>query len=144
MFALGKSQTAETGPAPLGQLERSVMEVVWSRGESSVRDVVAHLPRRLAYTTVMTTLDRLYKKSLLERRKLERAFHYSARLSRDEWARKRADNVLAGFLAGSPPARELLISCLVEAVGHYDQALLEDLEKKIRAKRKELLQRSGR
>ena len=130
--------------APLGRLELSVMEVVWSHGELTVRDVVARLPRPLAYTTVMTTLDRLFKKHLLDRRKEERAFRYSARLSRNDWERKRADNLLAGFLGGSQPSRELLISCLVEAVGQYDQALLDELEKKVRAKRRELLSRSGR
>jgi predicted transcriptional regulator len=132
------------GAAPLGRLELSVMEIVWSRGESSVRDVVALLQRPLAYTTVMTTLDRLFKKNLLDRRKTERAFRYSARFSRDDWERKRADNLLAGFLGGSQPSRDLLISCLVEAVGQYDEALLDELERKIKAKRKEMLLRSGR
>ncbi|MFZ0638980.1 MAG: BlaI/MecI/CopY family transcriptional regulator [Candidatus Acidiferrales bacterium] len=135
---------ADAGATALGRLERSVMEIVWSRGESSVRDVAAHLARPLAYTTVMTTLDRLYKKNLLDRRKEERAFRYSPRFSRDDWERKRADNLLAGFLAGPQPSRDLLISCLVEAVGQYDEALLDELEKKIRAKRKELLHRNGR
>lgn len=138
------TRTAEDGGVPLGRLELSVMEIVWSRGESSVRDVVACLERPLAYTTVMTTLDRLYKKNLLDRRKLERAFHYSPRFSRNDWERKRADYLLAGFLDASQPTRDLLISCLVEAVGQYDEALLNDLEKKIRAKRKELLQRGSR
>lgn len=139
------SRTAIDAGAPaLGRLELSVMEIVWSRGESSVRDVTARLTRPLAYTTVMTTLDRLYKKNLLDRRKEERAFRYSPRFSRNDWERKRADNLLAGFLAGPQPTRDLLISCLVEAVGQYDQTLLDELEKKIRAKRKELLHRSGR
>lgn len=120
------------------------MEIVWSRGESTVREVVAQLARPLAYTTVMTTLDRLYKKNLLERRKLERAFRYSPRFSRDEWERKRADELLAGFLGGSQPSRDLLISCLVEAVGQHDKALLDELERKVRAKRKELLHKDGR
>ena len=145
MMPFLKSQIATgTGAAALGRLELSVMEIVWSRGESSVREVVGHLARPLAYTTVMTTLDRLYKKNLLDRRKEERAFRYSARFSRDDWERKRADNLFAGFLAGPQPSRDLLISCLVEAVGQYDEALLDELEKKIRAKRKELLQRNGR
>lgn len=128
----------------LGRLELSVMEIVWRRGESSVRDVVARLARPLAYTTVMTTLDRLYKKNLLERRKAERAFLYSARCSRNDWERKRADSLLTGFLSRSEPSRDLLVSCLVDAAGQYDDALLEELEKKIRAKRKELLHRSSR
>ena len=48
----------------LGPLEVEVMEVVWTMGACNVRDVVERLDRKLAYTTVMTTLDRLYKKSL--------------------------------------------------------------------------------
>ena len=48
----------------LGPLEIQVMEVVWGSGESSVRDVVEKLDSKLAYTTVMTTLDRLFKKGL--------------------------------------------------------------------------------
>ena len=144
-MAFFDSHTAkDEGAAPLGRLELSVMEVVWSHGESTVRDVVALLQRPLAYTTVMTTLDRLFKKNLLHRRKAERAFRYSARFTRNEWERKRADNLLAGFLGGPQPSRDLLISCLVEAVGQYDEALLDELEKKIKAKRKELLLRSSR
>jgi predicted transcriptional regulator len=45
---------------PLGHLESRVMDVLWARGESSVRDVADQLERPLAYTTVMTTLDRLW------------------------------------------------------------------------------------
>ena len=85
-------------PDALGRLELELMEILWSRGESNVRDVVQHLERPLAYTTVMTTLDRLYKKGLLERRMPDRAFIYSARFSQEEWERRRAGNIVAGFL----------------------------------------------
>ena len=124
----------------LGPLEILVMEALWLHGESNVRDVLDRLERPLAYTTVMTTLDRLFKKGLLERRKAHRAFLYAPRLSRPQWDQKRAGDLVAGFLA-SEPSRELLISCLVEAVGQHDEALLDELEKKIRLRRKEL---SGR
>jgi predicted transcriptional regulator len=130
------------GPPPsFGHLESTVMEILWARGESSVHDVIERLQRPLAYTTVMTTLDRLFKKGFLNRRKAERAFRYAPRLSRREWERTRADELVAGFLAGSRPSGELLISSLVEAVGQHDEALLDELERKIRAKRKELDQR---
>ncbi len=66
----------------LGHLEITILEVLWGRGESNVREVAESLDRPLAYTTVMTTLDRLFKKGLLDRRKSERAFFYSPRLSR--------------------------------------------------------------
>ncbi|HLK66284.1 MAG TPA: BlaI/MecI/CopY family transcriptional regulator [Bryobacteraceae bacterium] len=125
-------------PAALGHLEITVMEILWDRGESNVHDVVQKLARPLAYTTVMTTLDRLFKKGLLDRRKSERAFLYSPRLSRREWEHKRAGDFVAGFFSGPQPSSELLISCLVEAVGQQDSALLDELERKIRLKRREL------
>ena len=74
--------------AMLGPLELELMQILWSRGESNVRDVVCRLDRSLAYTTVMTTLDRLYKKGFLDRRMPDRAFVYSPRFSREEWERR--------------------------------------------------------
>uniref|UniRef100_Q028S2 Transcriptional repressor, CopY family n=1 Tax=Solibacter usitatus (strain Ellin6076) TaxID=234267 RepID=Q028S2_SOLUE len=131
MIGLFKNRTP--APQPLGPLEITLMEILWTGGEGNVRDVIERLGRPLAYTTVMTTLDRLYKKGLLARRKSERAFIYSAALTREEWEQKRAGDFVAGFL--SP---ELLISCLVDAVGQHDKALLDELERKIKLKRREL------
>ena len=125
----------------LGRLEFALMEILWARGECNVRDVVRELDRPLAYTTVMTTLDRLFKKGLLERRMPERAFVYSARMTRQEWEIQRAENVVANFFAGPHPSRELLVSSFLEAVGGHDAALLDELEKKIRTKRRELSRR---
>ena len=127
-----------TDPPSLGPLEIAVIEILWDRGESNVHDVVEKLGRPLAYTTVMTTLDRLYKKGLLSRHKSERAFLYSTRQTRLEWEHKRAGEFVAGFLNRPDPAGELLISCLVEAVGQKDEALLDELERKIRMKRMDL------
>lgn len=112
------------------------MEILWAHGASNVHDVIGRLGRPLAYTTVMTTLDRLYKKGLLTRFKSDRAFIYSTALTREEWDRKRTGAFVAGFL--SP---ELLVSCLVEAVGQYDETLLDELEEKIKQKRKEIDER---
>jgi predicted transcriptional regulator len=122
----------------LGPLEMQVMNVAWSVGRCSVRDVVEKLNSRLAYTTVMTTLDRLFKKGLLEREKSERAFLYSPALSSQDWERRRAGDLVAGFLAGPEPSRDLLLSSLVDAVGQHDAVLLDELEEKIRKKRREL------
>jgi predicted transcriptional regulator len=123
----------------LGTLELALMEILWSQGESSVREVVPKLSRPLAYTTVMTTLDRLFKKGLLDRHKSDRAFVYSPHLCRQEWERQRAGSLVAGFLSGPNPSSELLLSCLLDAVGEHDARLLDELEKKIRIRRKELL-----
>lgn len=125
----------------LGRLELNVMDVLWARGRSSVREVVQGLSGRRAYTTIMTTLDRLFKKGLLDRQKSDRAFMYSPRLSRTEWERRRAGSLVSGFLAGPQPSRDLLVSCFLDAVGEHDAVLLDELERKIRRKRKELFQR---
>lgn len=122
----------------LGRLESDLMRIVWSRGRSNVRDVVQQLDRPLAYTTVMTTLDRLYKKGLLDRCRQDRAFVYSARLSQQECERRQAESIAARFLAGAPASRDLLLSSFLDAVGENDAVLLDELEKKIRKKRKEL------
>jgi predicted transcriptional regulator len=122
----------------LGPLEREVIEILWTLGRSNVREVVQGLRRPLAYTTVMTTLDRLFKKGLLEREKSERAFFYVPALSRREWQQKHAGLWLSRFLSEHDSSGELLISCLVDAVGQHDQTLLDELERQILLKRRQL------
>jgi predicted transcriptional regulator len=128
----------------LGPLEKEVMDIVWVCGSGNVRAVVSRLQRKLAYTTVMTTLDRLYKKGLLRREMAERAFVYSARLTREDWNRSRTGELVAGLLMGPDESRSLLLSCLVDAVGKHDAALLDELEKKIQRKREELAAKEAR
>ena len=135
------NQREDSQRLTLGPLEHRVMNLLWSRGKSSVREVVQALDRKWAYTTVMTTLDRLFKKGLLERDKLDRAFAYSPRFSRSEWERRKAGKIVAGFFSGSQSSRDFLLSCFLDAVGEHDTVLLDDLEKKIRRKRKELFRR---
>ena len=118
-----------------------MLELAWARGEMSVRDAAEGLAPQLAYTTVMTTLDRLFKKGVLQRRRVERAFFYSPRYSRQEMQTRQAGDFVKGLLqAESSP--ELLISCLVDAVGQYDEALLLELERKVADKREELARNS--
>jgi predicted transcriptional regulator len=78
----------------LHELEALVMEEVWRGEPATVRDVMVALnqdaakPR--AYTTVMTIMDRLHTKGLLERRSERNTYIYTPRLSRDEYADARA------------------------------------------------------
>lgn len=69
----------------LGELERAVMEVLWDRGSpAAVRDVGEALSEReLAYTTVMTVLDRLAKKGFVNRQRDGRAWRYEPANSRE-------------------------------------------------------------
>jgi predicted transcriptional regulator len=120
-----------------GYLEAEVLEILWRHGECSVRDVQERLPRRLAYTTVMTTLDRLYKKGRLERSKSNRSFRYAPALSRESWGQERAVTAMANLLS-LLSSGDALISCLVDVVAKRDVALLEQMERKIAARREEL------
>jgi predicted transcriptional regulator len=79
------SETNPQAATRLGEREREVLEVLWSEGSATVQQVADGLKTALAYTTVMTTLDRLYKKGLLQRsNKIEHLFT-SLRSRRTTW-----------------------------------------------------------
>ena len=129
--------------ARLGPLEARVVEIMWKRGAPvSVRDLQPDL-RGLAYTTVMTTLDRLYKKGLLRRHKEGRAFLYSTRVTPHELQQTLAQRLMGWLLGATRESARPLLSGLVDTLGETDGALLEELERMIR-KRREQLRREGR
>ena len=121
--------------AALGTLERQIMEMAWSRPELSVRDAYDGMGGQIAYTTVMTTCDRLFKKHLLTRRKTGRAFVYAAALTRDALDSAVASELVEGFLQGDSGGSLPLLSSLVDAVSLRDRALLQELERLIAEKR---------
>jgi len=101
----------------LGDLEREVMSVLWDATEpQTVRQVHESLSRDrdLAYTTVMTVLDRLAKKSVVVQQKADRAYRYAPAQSREEMtaavmldalsASPDRDAALAHFVGQLPPA----------------------------------------
>src|SRR5262245_38783306 len=117
-------------------LERQVLGRVWSFGsEVSVRDLLETFDGAFAYTTLMTTVDRLYKKRLLDRRREGRAFLYTARISQEQLRRGVAADVIDSLLGeGSDSARPVM-STFVDAVGERDRALLDEPEEPIRRRR---------
>ena len=126
----------------LGRLEREVMTVLWELGPATVQQVAIRLDTGLAYTTVMTTLDRLFRKGLLRREKRSRAFLYSPVLSAQDVAGRRAQDMIRRFFTESKMQPEVLISCLIDAVHHYDTELLDQLDSRIRSARAQM-QRNG-
>ena len=128
----------------LGSLERQVMDVVWSGGQYTVRDVQTRLSKPVAYTTAMTTLDRLFKKGLVKRTREGRAFVYTASQSRDQFQAAMASGVLTGLIEQGTGATMPILSNLVDTVGSQDDGLdlLDALEAMVREKRRRL-ERAG-
>jgi predicted transcriptional regulator len=120
----------------LGALERDVLSLVWERGDTTVRDACERLGSTVAYTTVMTTMDRLFKKRLLSRHKVGRAFVYRAVLTREELKSAIAGELVQGLLQADGSEPLPILSSLVDAVSDRDRALLDELERLVREKRR--------
>lgn len=100
----------------LGPLERRVLEALWARAVNArVRDLQPAFPG-IAYTTLMTTLDRLHRKGVLDRVPDGRAFAYRPRVTR----------------------AEAVLSFLVDEVGTLDADTLDALEQLVRERRRAL------
>jgi predicted transcriptional regulator len=133
----------EHGPRPfvddaLGTLERRVLELLWSRGALNVREACEACASPIAYTTMMTTMDRLYKKGLLTRQKQGRAFLYQAAFTREALDHRVAAEVMQGALDRGLVTALPVLSSLVDAVTDRDARLLDMLEALVHQKRREL------
>jgi predicted transcriptional regulator len=123
--------------ATLGPLEERVLEALWQREHATVRDLADGACQDLAYTTVMTTLDRLFKKKLLSREAEGRAFRYAPRFTREELHRQVAGEAFRQLMDASPGS-SLPLSYLVEILTERDAQLLDELRQVVEAKRREL------
>ena len=120
----------------LGPLEAEIMDVVWERGEVTVRDVHQALRsgRPIAYTTVMTTLGRLADKGLLQRMEEQPAHRYVALMSRDQYARTTVKSVVDWLIGHFPdPA----VAYLVARVEREDDEVIERLREAIEQRKAE-------
>ena len=137
--------TSETRPArvSLGPLEHKIFQEVWSHKSLTVRELLADGKIRLAYTTVMTTLDRLFKKGLLDRVEEGRAFRYYARCTPAEVPRFAAIAGMRRWVESARPS-SLPLSYFVEAISSHDARLLDELRVLVEQKRLELRKQKGK
>jgi predicted transcriptional regulator len=127
----------------LGTLERDVMAICWQRANISVREVCTQLDGPVAYTTVMTTMDRLFKKGLLSREKSGRAFVYSPTATHEEIRGAVASELVNSLLRGDGSEPLPILSTLVDAVTERDRSLLDDLERLVKEKRRQIERESS-
>jgi predicted transcriptional regulator len=99
-----------------GPLELKCLQAIWRLGEANVKDVrdIVTKDRKLAYTTVMTTLDRLEKKGTLKRKKSGKAFVYSAAMTESELRQLAVQHLVDEYFEGS---RENLLGYLNSGSG---------------------------
>ena len=120
----------------LYDLEADIMDVAWTRDweEFSVRDVLEVLQedRDIAYTTVMTTVKRLFDKGLLEREKSGRRYLYTPVMGRDEFHARMAVEVMRSLPEGG---RQAAMSMLVEEMG--ESTTIERLKELIAEKKRQ-------
>lgn len=117
----------------LGELESSLLEHLWAADSTTAKSAHETIgeSRGISLNTVQSTLDRLHRKGLLERRKVSRAFQYSASVTRA--------SLLAALVAEAAVRfgedRSTAMSALVDAAEQLDEAALDQLERLIEARR---------
>lgn len=111
----------------LGDLEQSVMDYMWSCKNASVRDVMYEVKkeRKAAYTTVMTVMDRLYKKKLLKRKSKGNAYMYSAATTKDSFYKNTAGDMMKSLLM---QCGDVAIAQFVNAVDEISPEKLQELK----------------
>jgi predicted transcriptional regulator len=123
----------------LGELERAVMDTLWTRDESgAASDVktvhaIVGVPRGIAPNTVQSTLERLVRKGLASRCKSGRAYTYRARVSRREWA-SRALDALLDAMPGADA--DLWLAAFVDRAERAGPEGLAELEALVRERRR--------
>lgn len=102
----------------LGELEEKIMQILWqSGGWLKPAAVQSALPEKLAYTTVMTVLHRLWQKKMVKRQKERNSFVYQSIVSREEFLRSSINEFVTNL---RHKYGELAISQLVDSIGSND------------------------
>ncbi|GAA1676381.1 transcriptional regulator [Citricoccus zhacaiensis] len=110
-------------PVALGDLERSVMDLLWDQpGAHTANDVRDALAGDLAVTTVLTVLSRLEKKGLVRRDGGRRPHRYAAASSREDHTVGLLNEVL-----GSVPDREAVLARFIGGIGPDEAAAVRRL-----------------
>ena len=126
----------------LSKLEFAIMNILWERGECSIRDIQEALPakKRPAYTTVQTTVYRMEAKDVVKRVRKVGNFHmFASTVSRASAQRRIIDDLLAFFGGRTQPVMAHLIESgklTLDDVREAERALTE-MQKSTESTRKE-------
>lgn len=110
----------------LGTLEARIMEIVWKKENVSVQEVCDKMGKGTNYKTVMTVMNRLVEKGYLERKKVSRAFVYTAQLNREEFMSSASHQIVTGLVSDFG---DMAVAQFVDVLGELDPEALETLQK---------------
>ncbi len=124
-------------PNTLGELELLVMEALWQQPHQDAKNVCSNIPsdRQPTLNTVQSTLERLYKKGLVDRIKSGHAYTYYASVSRSNLLARLMGDVIHLLHDGR---LETILSSFVNVAADLDEKSLSDLEALIARKKQEL------
>lgn len=119
----------------LGDLETAVLEHLWDSGSMDVKGVYRAIgkARGITLNTVQSTMERLFRKELLEREKVSHAYVYRAAVSREELS-TRVIGEVAEQLAGGEPS--VMLSAFVSLAEREGDEALAELEALIAQRRR--------
>ncbi len=114
-------------PLVLGGLELEVLEYLWANGEGHAKAVHSHMKdtRQNSLNTVQSTLDRLYKKGILGRRKVAHSFLYKPSHSRTEILTRKISDLAVELSGGETRA---VLAAFVEFTSRLDDSQIGELE----------------
>jgi len=118
---------------PLGELESAILDALWDAGDLATPEVHERVgvPRGLSYTTTLTVLQRLAAKGLAARRGGGRSHIYSAAMTREEYAGKRAGSLAAALVELGTSG----VSAFIAEAGRLDPDMVKQLRAQLRSRR---------
>lgn len=121
-----------------GKLEKPIMETLWIRGESSVRDILEELNRSQGqtYSTLITVMNRLSNKGLLEKKKVGKTFFYTPAYTKTELLDIVSKKVIRGI---SELSLQTTILNFVDYISGKDSKQLDQLSELIKNRKKQNL-----
>jgi|TARA_R110002012_G_scaffold30942_1_gene93442 predicted transcriptional regulator len=121
----------------LGELEKQVLQYLWSSPGMDVKRVHAELSKQRdsSLNTVQSALERLFKKGLLSREKQGHAYLYRAEIARDDLIAKLIDSVASDFVS---KGENSLIAAFSSVSTEMDEEQLDQLEQLIEIQRQQL------
>jgi len=122
-------------PDALGELQLQVMEVVWRLGQATVADAHEALSaeRKIAYTTVLTTLRALERRGMVTHETVGKAYLYRPAVSREQYAEDSVDRLVDDLFGG----RQEKLLCHLLGAEQIGRAELAEIRRIVREAEKE-------